>query len=130
MSFLVLVLIFAGKRLLLALAHEVLGVVRAEYHVPGGGLKPGIPLRPLAANLSPLDPGGTGQACLLLPFGGLVVRVEQDETLVNHIQIARYALIVLVELLQNLLGFLLWKVDQETLGRLDIVGCDVNLLIV
>jgi hypothetical protein len=80
--------------------------------------------------LSPLDPGGTGQACLLLPFGRLIVRVKQDETLVYHIQIVRYALIVLVELLQNLLGFLLWEVDQETLGRLDIIGCDVNLLIV
>jgi hypothetical protein len=28
------------------------------------------------------------------------------------------------------LGLLLWEVDEETLGRLDIIGCDVNLLIV
>ena len=77
-----------------------------------------------------MDPGGTGQTCLLLLFGALVVRVEQNQALVNDIQVGGNALIILVELLQNLLCLLLWEVDQETLRRLDIIGSDVNLLIV
>jgi hypothetical protein len=54
-------------------------------------------------------------------------RVEKNEALVDDLQGRRQLLVVSIELLDDLLGLSLGKLDQQTLIRLDVEGCDVHV---
>lgn len=49
-------------------------------------------------------------------------RIEENESLIKDLETASDAFVVIVELLHDLLGSFLWKFDEETLRRLNVIG--------